>query len=67
MGTSDLITLEVVCSDYGFRIVKKKKLYFAIFALHMVLLQVAIRTPANFLRVSIRGNTFTNKMMLNCN
>ena len=27
------MTLEVVCSDYGSRIVKKKKLYFAIFAL----------------------------------
>ena len=43
------------------RIVKKKKLYFAIFALHILL--VAIRTPANFQRVSICGNTFTNELM----
>ena len=35
MFTSDLMTLEVVCSDYGSRIVKKKKLYFAIFALYV--------------------------------
>ena len=48
MCTFNLMTLEVVCSDYGSRIVKKKKLYFAIFALHMVLLLVANRTPANF-------------------
>ena len=56
--------LEIVCSDYGSRIVKKKKLYFAIFALHMVLLLlVAIRIPANFQRVSIRGNTFINESL----
>ena len=53
MCTSDLMTLEVVCSDYGSHIEKKKKLYFAIFALHMVLpvlhiVPVGIRTPTNF-------------------
>ena len=45
MCISDLMTLEVVCSDYGSRIVKKKKLHFAIFALYMVLLLVAIIIP----------------------
>ena len=63
MGTSNLMTLEIVCSDYGSRIVKKKKFYFAIFALHIVLLLVAIRTPGNFQRVSICGNTFTNQLI----
>ena len=42
---------------------EEKKLYFAIFALHMVLLLVAIRTLANLQRVSIRENTFTNELM----